>query len=304
MIQFIWDRNVKITAADIPELTEEIVFGDGFDRQIGPNILPATIKSIVFGCGYDRPIGRNVLPSSLESIVFGDDFNQPIAENVLPENLKYIKFGWDFNQPIGPNVLPGSLKDISFEWGFNQTIGPNVLPRYLESINFGHCFNQPIGPNVLPESLESIMFGDHFDQPIDHNVLPEYLKTIRYGHNYNHPISGLYHLTHLEHISIFSKNTIEINVERLPLSLKYFCISNIDTLMSLNSESQRMWFSVTYRDIQVLLDITYPIFAWPLDSHDNGYEVIGNEFINGDWYDKLINPKTYQPRSNAKSARK
>ena len=79
MTEFTWDINTEITAADIPELTEGIIFGDTFDKPIGPNILP----------------------NSLELIAFGYKFNQEIGESVLPKSLKSIDFGWKFDRTIG-----------------------------------------------------------------------------------------------------------------------------------------------------------------------------------------------------------
>ena len=260
MTQFTWKKDVEITAADIPESTTEIIFYDGFNQPIGPNVLPDSLEIIIFGDGFNQPIGPNVLPDSLKIVIFGDIFNQPIGPNVLPEYLKTIEFGDEFNQPIYQNVLP----------------------EYLETIIFGWNYNQPIGPNVLPDCL----------------------KSISYERDYNQPMTALYHLNHIECICIFSENLVEINGRLLPPSLKYLHTDNACVLESLNSESQRMWFHVIHIDISIMPDITYPILQWMPYICDGDYEVIGTETINGLVYEKIINPVHYQPRSNAKSARK
>ena len=98
IMELTWNSNTEITAADIPELTEEIRFYDGFNKPIGHDILPESLKSMVFGYFFDQLIGPNVLPSSLKIIKFGWSFDQQIGENVLPNSLKTIKFGLMFNQ--------------------------------------------------------------------------------------------------------------------------------------------------------------------------------------------------------------
>ena len=95
-----------------------------------------------------------------------------------------------------------------------------------------------------------------------------------------------------------------MDIEYLPSSLKYLNIPNKVALISLNDVSQRMWFSIIHNDAVDMLDITFPILCYPSFIRDDRYEIIGTETINGKIYDKLINPKFYQPRSNAKSARK
>ena len=309
-MKFTWDRNVEITAADIPGLTEEIIFGDDFNQPIGENVLPNSLRYIAFGYDFNQQLGENVLPDSLKTIRFGHNFNQPIGENVLPNSLKTIDFEWRFNQPIEENVLPNSLETIEFGYDFNQPIGENVLPDSLKTIEFGHKFNQPIGENVLPDRLEFIKFDCNFNHLIGENVLPRSIKCVEIGMHgysptaYNHSISALYDLNNLEHLSLHTKNYIKIDVDCLPSSLKYLSTSNQDIALSLNSESQRMWFSVIFTDVWIPSDLTYPIL-WPsVYGYREKYEVIGTETVDCNEYNITINPECYQPRSNAKSARK
>ena len=166
------------------------------------------------------------------------------------------------------------MEEIHFSHDFNQLIDVNVLPKSLKSIRFGLKFNQPIGENVLPISLETIEFGAYFNHPIGENVLPDSLKYIGFGYDYNQPIPAVYNLGNLEHLIILAKNPIGINIGFLPHSLKYLHIHNKDTIMSLNPESQRMWFSVIYGGARDILDITYPILYTEHCPHNDGYEII------------------------------
>ena len=133
----------------------------------------------------------------------------------------------------------------------------------------------------MPGSLETIEFGRDFNQPIGENVLPNSLKDIKFERNY-----------------------IEIDVRCLPPSLKYLFTSNTDIALSLNPESQRMWFSVILVESSDSLDVTYPTLRESSCGYNGKYKAIGTETIDGKKYDKVINPEFYQPRSNAKSARK
>ena len=256
-------------------------------------------------------LGENILPSYLKTVDLGNNFNQPIGENVLPNSLKTINFGCNFNQSIGENVLPSSLESINFGCKFNQPIGENILPNYLKTIEFGWKFNQPIGENVLPNSLKTIKFRCRFNQPIGENILPASIKRVEIGDSYgyfesgyDHSISALYNLDHLKHLSIHTETDIEIDVDRLPSSLKYLSTSNADIALSPNPESQRMWFSVILINLQRLSDVTYSILRELPYGYIGKYKVIGSDTIDGIKYNILINPEYYQPRSNAKSARK
>ena len=104
-------------------------------------------------------------------------------------------------------------------------------------------------------------------------------------------------------MSIYTENVAGINIDCLPTSLKYLYTTDADSVLSLNPESQRMWFHVIYDGHQKLLDITYPILWDTSYMHDDSYVVIGTKVVSGKRYNILVNPKFYQPRSNAKSAK-
>ena len=109
----------------------------------------------------------------------------------------------------------------------------------------------------------------------------------------------------LKYIFMHTSNTVEINVDFPPSSLKYLHTSNADIVLSLNPEYQRMWVSVIYTGKCMFLDVTYSILRMSSHPYSKNYEVIGTETIAGvHQYDRLINPQFYQPRSNAKSAGK
>ena len=61
MTEFTWVINTEITATDIPELTEGIIFGDTFVKPIGPNVLPSSLKFVEFRQDYNQAIGENLI---------------------------------------------------------------------------------------------------------------------------------------------------------------------------------------------------------------------------------------------------
>ena len=206
-------------------------------------------------------------------IIFDDEFNEIIKPNILPEILTTLTFGEDFNQKIELNSLSDSLTTLNFGYCFNQKIEPNILPESLTTIIFSYCFNQKIKPNSLPESLTNLTIGCHFNQKIDLKILPSNLKYIEFNW--------------------MRKNKINIS-------------SYIEMVNNIPG----------YYDVKIFLSEN--IFGdnclkWPIHVHKYEknqwslkiYVVIDNYThpFRGDII-VLINKKSYQPYSSAKSALK
>ena len=277
-----WCDNADITAEDISDETQVILFGFFFNRMIGAGVLNKLqhLEYINFSFDFDQPIIPGSLPESLRFVEFSCSFNQPV-DGVFPSKLRGICLNCSFNHPIGRNSLPRSLKYLSFGDDFNQPIDLFGMNE-LKSISFGSGFDQPAHKIGLPDNLESIVFGDSFNQQIDMSHLLE-LKYIQFGNAYDRPIV----------------------LEFLPVNL--LCISashNKSILKSLNLIRQSIYFHVIVDDdMEEMIDITYPVLK---NEHyyNSKYDEIGSVIINGEKYAKLINPKTFCPRMTAKSARK
>ena len=201
-------------------------------------------------------------------------FDQKIEPNILPTNLTTLNFGCSFNQKIEPNTLPEKLTTLTFGDHFNQKIEPNTLPENLTTIIFGGGFNQKIEQNILPENLTFLTFGCKFNQKIESKTLPSNLKNINfnwmrlinYG-SHKHHIEIVNNIPSYYHVNIFLyKNNFNIDELKWPIHV-----------------------------------IDYKEGKWSL----NMYE-IQDKYIHPihDSVTILINKKTYQPYSFAKSALK
>ena len=161
---------------------------------------------------------------------------------------------------------------LTFGYSFNQKIKPNSLPTNLTILNFGWRFNQKIEPNTLPDNLITIEFGENFDQKIDIQNFPPNLTNIIFN------LVDVYNK--------ISKSFVHM-------------VNNIPN----------------YYNVELFF--TYNIFKigpkWPI--HVVGYDERGWSPKIYDVIDKyqhpyhgkiniLVNKKTYQPYSYAKSARK
>ena len=205
------------------------------------------------------------------SIIFHDSFNQIIEPNTLPENLLTLIFGFDFNQKIKPNTLPENLTTLIFGYNFNQIIEPNILPENLTTLTFGKCFNRKIKLDSLPENLTTITFGCIFNQNIE-NILSD-IKYI----NFNQLTRNI----------VYSKKDIEV-INNIPrnFNVKIYVNHNIF------DKCGPKW------PIHV---VKYNETNWTSDI----YEII-NKYIDPIYGDitVLINKKSYEPYSHAKSALK
>ena len=140
----------------------------------------------------------------------------------------------------------------------------------LTSLIFGNEFNQGIEPNSLPESLTTLTFGCNFNQNIDLNIIPSNLKYIEFDWiNFN------------KHDLI--KQYIEM-VNNIPsyYDVKIFLSENI-----LGVDPKWPIHVYEYDEDQWSLELCDVI-----DNYEHSHH--GNITV-------LINKKTYQPYSYAKS---
>ena len=157
---------------------------------------------------------------------------------------------------------------------FNEKIEPKILPENLTSPTFGYYFNQKIEANTLPDNIISLTFGCDFNQGIDSKMLPFNLKTI----NFNWLIFD-------ENKSI--KNYIEM-VNNIP---SYYQVIILLYKNIFGNDEPKWPIHVT----------EYMEHLWPSkiyeiqDKYMHQYR--GSIVV-------LINKKSYQPYSSAKSALK
>lgn len=192
----------------------------------------------------------------------------------------------------------------TLEWNQDVGITSADIPDSTEKIIFGYKFNKPIDENILPESLEHIVFGQNFNHEIRENVLPKSLISIVFGRAFDRPVDAMVLPDSIEKISVGKKFPINTIIDRLPSSLKYLCISEIDMLEPLNSISRGMYFSIIYEfNLHRLINIEYPLLYYCCLYRTAGYEKIGQKIINGKSFDVIINPLSYVPVKKNKSAR-
>ena len=213
------------------------------------------------------------ISSDYTIIEFNREFNQKIEPNTLPEKLTTLTFGYSFNQKIEPNILPEKITNLEFGWRFNQKIEPNTLPKNLTTLIFGG-FNQKIEPNILPENLTTLTFGRIFNQNINSEILPSNLKNINFNWLYfnenepiEHHIEMVNNIPNYYHVKIFlGRNISGIDEIKWPIHV------------------------VNYRENE-----------WPPEIYE-----IQDKYIHPfhGSITILINKKTYQPYSSAKSALK
>ena len=194
----------------------------------------------------------------------------------MPKKLTNLIFGHKFNQKIEANCLPKNLLFLNFGDKFNQKIEPNVLPNNLTNLTFGYKFNQKIDPNTLPENLLVLTFGLKFNQKLDSEMLPSNLKNINFEWiNYADNNDSIKH-----HIKMVNNIPSYYHVKIILLE-KY--ISDIDKpkwpIHVINCGKNK--FSLNIYEI-------HDKYIHP----NYGYITV------------LINEKTYQPYSSAKSALK
>ena len=230
--------------------------------------------TIFFNYDFNQKIEPNSLPENLISLTFGVCFNQKIYPNNLPINLINLTFGSYFNQGIDPNTLPKNLISLTFGWEFNQKIEPNTLSENVTTLTFGNHFNQGIDPNTLPENLTTIIFGECFNQNIDQIMLPFSLKNIKFNWmnlytNYpiGHCVKMVNNIPSYYHVEILLKNNI-------------FNINGPKWSINVVNYKEHEWSSEIY---EIQDKYIHP---------KHGSIIV------------LINKKTYQPCSFAKSARK
>ena len=195
----------------------------------------------------------------------------------MPKKLTCLTFGFDFNQGIELNTLPKSITTLTFGDKFNQKIEPNILPKELTFLTFGFDFNQKIEPNILPEKLTNLTFSN-LNQKIDSNILPSNLKHIEFKWFI---------------IPINSSGNIEM-------------ASNIEMVNNIPG----------YYDVKIFLlynilsdnDIKWPIHVCDFEKtrwSSEVYEVIDNyDHSSYGNITVLINKKSFQPYSSAKSTLK
>ena len=185
-----------------------------------------------------------------------------------------LNFSYRFDQKIEPNSLPESLITPIFGYYFNQKIEHNTLSESLITPIFGYYFNQKIEPNTLPDSLIKFYFGWIFNQKIDPNSLPSNLKYIEFNWKYLP-------------VNIDMSSYIEM-VNNIPsyYDVKIFLKTNI-------LDNYGLKWPIHVRN--------YIKNRWPVESYEvidkYKHPIYGNIIV-------LINKKTYQPYSSAKSTLK
>ena len=230
---------------------------DGFNQEIGENVLPTSLTHLIFSFNFDKPLGNSLRRlENLTNLAFGCKFNKSIEIGELPINLTHLILGknyepaynesvwendqwsenqierhyeyslWCFNQPIKVGVLPQSLTHLTFSVKFNQEIDANVLPRNLSYLTFGSNFNKPIRSNVLPQTLTHLMFGNCFNQQIEENLLPQSLTNLVFSSEFNKPIRINVLPQNLTHLVFGNKFNHKIRQNVIPQSLKYLIFSN------------------------------------------------------------------------------
>ena len=263
--------------------------------------MPDTNKTLIWD--DNAQLNATDIPENTEVICLGDRFDVPIDSNILPDTIEFIVFGRDYDQAIAPNVLPNSLVAIQFGYEFNQPISENVLPAHLRHIEFGFSFNQPINAEFFPDTLEYIGFGNKFNQMIDVTLLRN-LKTIRFGWEFNKSFADIRLPNSIEYMS-FEDNFVQQIDNDLPSNLLYMSVSSTSMLESFNYTERSKYFSIIFNGgLGIIKDIRFSLLHNPKFVRDSSYEIIGAVTVDGKKYDKIINPETYQPWSNAKSARK
>ena len=106
----------------------KLIFVDGSNQQIMPNILPQSLIKLEFDYYFNN--GDQPLGNALSSLI----------------NLKELKFGYHFNQQIMPNSLPPSLIELIFDLSYNNNNQPlgNAFSNLinLQVLALGPMFNQ------------------------------------------------------------------------------------------------------------------------------------------------------------------
>ena len=239
------------------------------------------------------------MSSDYTTIIFNNKFNKKIEPSTLPENLTTLTFGYYFNQKIEPNTLPRNLITLTFgsTFGscFDQKIELNILPENLTSLIFGNEFNQKLEPNTLPENLITLTFGNGFNQKIEPNTLPENLITLNFGWKFNQKIDSEILPSNLKNINFdwicFYPDLIKHNIKM---------INNIPNYYHFRILLESNIFDIDEPKWPIHV-VRYRIRDWPSDIYE-----IQDKYrhpIHGP-ITVLINKKSYQPYSSAKSALK
>jgi hypothetical protein len=108
-LKFLFDTLEPIRQGDIPNITSHLMFPNGYNEEIEPNMLPNSIIFMYMGMAYDKPIKKGVFPNSLKYLVFQFEYNQEFEEGSLPPNLTHLRLSSRYNQRIKKNILPDSL---------------------------------------------------------------------------------------------------------------------------------------------------------------------------------------------------
>ena len=147
------------------------------------------------------------------------------------------------------------------------------MPENLTNLVFGHCFNQKIGPNILPDNLITLTFG-WFNQKIEPIMLPSSLKNIKF-----------------DWIALIKNNLSEQCIEMVNNIPNYYYVEILlrENIFDTNGPK---W------PIHVL---KYKEYEWSSKIYE-----IQDKYIHSIYGDitVLINTKSYQPYSSAKSALK
>ena len=131
------------------------------------------------------------------------------------------------------------------------------------------------------------------------------LRYINLGKDSNHPITSMHIPDTVENITFRTRSPIDIYIKYIPSDLKWLAIENIDTLRSLNSVAEFVYFSIVFNsDLRELIDLKFRVLCNRNRDIHKKYARIGTRTVNGRKYDKIINPENYQPKTRAKSARK
>ena len=171
---------------------------------------------------------------------------------------------------IEPNTLPENLTTLIFGYEFNQKIKPNSLPHNILTLVFGYKFNQIIDTEMLPDNLVNLTFRDTFNQQLDVKILPLNLTNItfewmdKYIQKYKTHINMINNIPSYYNVILFSNNNLDINGSKWPIHVKYYTDSE--------------WSSKVYDIIDKYV-----------------HSIYGEITV-------LINKKTYEPYSCAKSA--
>ncbi len=171
----------KFNLIEIPEIIEELEFGDDFNQDLNTINFLQNLKKLIFGFYFNFNIDD--LPNSIEYLILGSNFNNRI--NKYPSNLQYLKFGKNFSQCI--DNLPEGLISLYINENFHHLI--TKLPSTLEILEFDQYatkYNYDL--LCIPDSTHTLILSIYM-QTNTINI-PKNLKYIHYS-KYNKKINKI-----------------------------------------------------------------------------------------------------------------